>query len=58
MEKLIGVSSNVEELRKRADQIENIIKLYSEGTSLEGIAYQYGITRQAVETILIKNNAK
>lgn len=57
MEKLVKVSSKPEELRKRADQIEQIITLAKSGKARELIAYEFGITRSAVDFILAKNNA-
>ena len=55
MEKLVKVSSRPDELRKRADQIEQILKLVAEGMTREQVAYEFGITRSAVDFIIVKN---
>lgn len=58
MEELVKANSNIEDLRKRADQIEDMCNMFNSGYKPEAIACKYGLTKAGVQLILLKNKER
>ena len=58
VEKLAGTEANVDTLKKRISQIENIIALRKSGKSVERIAVQYSVSAGCIARILNQNGMK
>ena len=56
--KLAKEFSRPDSLRKRADQIEDIIDMYNRGYKPEAIACKYAVSASAIQMILIKNKER
>lgn len=52
---LIKASLNVEALRNRADQLEDIVVRYHQGVRAEQLAVDYNISKTAVLNIVNEN---
>jgi len=58
VEQIVKVSSRPDELRKRASQIEKIIKMYNDGINEQSIAEYFGVSRPMIHFILVANQVK
>lgn len=58
VEKLAGTEANLDTLKIRISQIENILKLRKSGISVERIAVQYSVSSGCINRILKQNGMK
>lgn len=50
--------SRPDSLRKRADQIDDIIDMFNRGYKLEAIACKYGVSASGIKMVLLKNKER
>lgn len=57
-ERLQKCTGNLKKVKKRAEQIENILEMRREGISVEKIAVSYNVSAGCINRILRQNGMK